>query len=354
MLRLFGKKKTRAVLGLDIGSTNVKLLELGHTGEGYRVERYALGALPADAVVEENVQNVTGVAETIRGLLIQSGTRLETAAAAVTGASVITRTIAMPAGLSENDLEMSVILEAEQHIPYSLEEVAIDFEVQGPWPDNSDQVRVLLAACRRETLTDRVRAITGAGLRAGIMDLQVHAMERAFTLIHRQLPADKRKIVAVVDIGATMMTFRVLGGGQTLYTREQSFGGRQLTDEIMRRQGLSARAAGIAKKQGNLPQDYETELLEPFRAVAVQQIDRALQFFFSSSQFRAVDHIVLAGGTGSMAGLSELAQEKLGTPCTVANPFSNMVLSANVNPRALSADAPALMIACGLALRSFD
>ena len=160
--------------------------------------------------------------------------------------------------------------------------------------------------------------------------------------------------MAVVDIGATMTTLSVLNNGQTIYTREQLFGGKQLTDEIMRRYGLPLEEAGLAKKQGGLPDDYEPEVLEPFKDAVVQQVARSLQFFFSSSQYNDVDSIILAGGVGSMEGLPELVQEKLGTPTSVANPFANMSISSRVNAVALSSDAPAMMIACGLALRSFD
>jgi type IV pilus assembly protein PilM len=351
---LFGKRKSTPVLGLDISSTTVKLLELSHTGERYRVESYAVSSLPVDAVIEKNVNDVEGVANAIRNVVTQSKTKLKSAAAAVAGSSVITKIIDMPSGLNEDDMETQLTLEADQYIPYPLEEVSIDFEIQGPSPESDGQVEVLLAACRRETIDARVEAIEGAELLAKIMDVEAYAMERAFALVQNQLDIDDENTVAVVDIGATMTTLSVLTNGQTIYTREQLFGGKQLTDEIMRRYGLPVEEAGLAKKQGGLPDDYEPEVLEPFKDAVVQQVARSLQFFFSSSQYNDVDYIVLAGGVASMEGLDELVQEKLGTPSTVANPFSDMAISSRVNAVALSSDAPALMIACGLALRSFD
>jgi type IV pilus assembly protein PilM len=215
-------------------------------------------------------------------------------------------------------------------------------------------VEVLLAACRRETIDARVQAIEAAELLPKIMDVEAYAMERAFSLVRNQLDIADENTVAVVDIGATMTTLSVLTNGQTIYTREQLFGGKQLTDEIMRRYGLPVEEAGLAKKQGGLPDDYEPEVLEPFKDAVVQQVARSLQFFFSSSQYNDVDYIVMAGGVSSMEGLHELVQDKLGTPATVANPFADMAISSRVNAVALSSDAPALMIACGLALRSFD
>jgi type IV pilus assembly protein PilM len=354
LLGIIGKRKATPVLGLDISSTTVKLLELSHAGDRYRVESYAVASLPQDAVIEKNVNDVDGVANAIRSVVAQSRTKVKTVAAAVAGSSVITKMIDMPEGLNDDDMETQLTLEADQYIPYPLEEVAIDFEVQGTSPERENQVEVLLAACRRETIDARVEAIEGAEMNAKIVDVEAYAMERAFSLIQHQLALDEDSTVAVVDIGATMTTLSVLNNGQTIYTREQLFGGKQLTDEIMRRYGLPLEEAGLAKKQGGLPDDYEPEVLEPFKDAVVQQVARSLQFFFSSSQYNDVDHIILAGGVSSMEGLAELVQEKLGTPSTVANPFAEMSISSRVNAVALSGDAPAMMIACGLALRSFD
>ncbi len=354
MLGIIGKRKATPVLGLDISSTTVKLLELSYAGGKYRVESYAVSSLPLDAVIEKNVNDIDGVANAVRSVIAQSRTKLKIVAAAVAGSSVITKMIDMPDALSEDDMETQLTLEADQYIPYPLEEVAIDFEIQGASPVHDNQVEVLLAACRRETIEARVEAIEGAELTTRIMDVEAYAMERAFSLIQGQREMEGENTVAVVDIGATMTTLSVLTGGQTIYTREQLFGGKQLTDEIMRRYGLPLEEAGLAKKQGGLPDDYEPEVLEPFKDAVVQQVARSLQFFFSSSQYNDVDYIILAGGVASMEGLPELVQEKLGTPTAVANPFAEMTISSRVNAVALSSDAPAMMIACGLAMRSFD
>lgn len=342
------------MLGLDISSTTVKLLELSESGGQYRVESYAVSSLPQDAVIEKAVNDIDGVTNAVRTVVAQSRTKLKNVAAAVAGSSVITKMIDMSSGLSDDDMEMQLTLEADQYIPYPLEEVAIDFEVQGPSRDSEGRVEVLLAACRRETIEARVSAIEGAELSPRIMDVEAYAMERAFALLQDQLNLDEDSTVAVVDIGATMTTLSVLHNSQTIYTREQLFGGKQLTDEIMRRYGLPLEEAGLAKKQGGLPDDYEPEVLEPFKEAVVQQVARSLQFFFSSSQYNDVDHIILAGGVSSMEGLQELVQDKLGTPTTVANPFAGMAISSRVNAVALAGDAPAMMIACGLALRSFN
>ncbi len=277
------------------------------------------------------------------------------AAVAVAGSAVITKTIQMAAGMSEQELESQITVEADQYIPYPLDEVSIDFEVQGPSDQNPDQVDVLLAACRKENVELREDSLEIGGLEAKVVDVEAYAMERAFELIQPQVDTDTdEQTVAIIDIGATMTTLSVLADGKTIYTREQLFGGKQLTEEIQRRYGLSQEEAGLAKKQGGLPDDYEMEVLEPFKEAVVQQVARSLQFFFSSSQYNEVDYVVLAGGTASTAGIAEMVQDKVGTTTVIANPFAEMALNSRVNASALSNDAPSLMIACGLAMRSFD
>jgi len=348
------ESKPKPVLGLDISSTAIKLVELSRQGSGYRVESYAVRPLPPNAVVEKNINEVDAVAEVLRNLVVQGKTKIKSAAVAVSGSAVITKTIEMPAGLSDDALETQITLEADQYVPYPLEEVALDFEVQGPSETNEGQVRVLLAACRREHVDLRVEVLERAGLAAKIIDVEAFTMERAFRLIADQLEEQGDQVIAIVDVGATMTTLSVLVGDKTVYTREQLFGGKQLTEEIQRRYGLSTEEAGLAKKQGGLPDDYQVEVLEPFKEAVVQQVTRSLQFFFSSSQYNDVDHIILAGGVATLEGLAELVEEKLGTQTTVANPFAKMSVSSRVNSVSLANDAPALMIAVGLAMRSFE
>ncbi|MBU2987732.1 pilus assembly protein PilM [Saccharophagus degradans] len=353
MLNLFTKKKN-PMLGLDVSSTSVKLLELSRHGDSYRVENYAVRALPANSVVEKNINDVEAVAQAVKAVVQTSRTKIKDAAVAVAGSSVITKVIDMPADLSEDDMELQISIEADQYIPYPLEEVAIDFDIQGPSAKSEDRVDVLLAACRRENVDIRATMLELADLNPKVIDVEAYTMERAFALVQEQLEDQDEQVVAVLDIGATMTTLSVLVDGKTIYTREQLFGGKQLTEEIQRRYGLSAEEAGLAKKQGGLPDDYEPEVLEPFKDAVVQQVTRSLQFFFSSSQYNDVDHIVIAGGVASLEGLSNLVEEKLGTSVTIANPFANMSVSSRVNATALSNDAPSLMIAVGLALRSFE
>ncbi|HTF95906.1 MAG TPA: pilus assembly protein PilM [Cellvibrio sp.] len=350
----FLEKKAKPVIGLDISSTSVKLLELSRSGDRYRVESYTVKALPPNAVVEKNIADPVAVAEVIRSMVKQSKTKLKHAAVAVAGSAVITKMIDMPSDLNDDAMESQIAAEADQYIPFPLEEVALDFEVQGISPRNPDQVEVLLAACRRENVEVRQQVLADSDLIAEKVDIEAYCMERAFELIAEQLEDQEGQVVAIIDIGATMTTLSVLVDGKTVYTREQLFGGRQLTEEIQRRYGLSREEAGLAKKQGGLPDDYEMEVLTPFKDAVVQQVTRSLQFFFSASQYNDVDYIILAGGVASLEGLVGLIEEKLGTQTVVANPFARMSVSSRVNAVSLANDAPALMIVTGLAMRSFD
>lgn len=301
------KKKANTLLGIDISSTSVKLLELSRSGGRYKVEAYAVEPLPPNAVVEKNIVELEGVGQALSRVLVKAKTNLKSAVVAVAGSAVITKTIEMEAGLSEDELENQLKIEADQYIPYPLEEVAIDFEVQGLSARNPERVDVLLAACRKENVEVREAALALAGLTAKVVDVEAYALERSYALLSSQLGADTDQLtVAVVDIGATMTTLSVLHNGRTIYTREQLFGGRQLTEEIQRRYGLSVEEAGLAKKQGGLPDDYDSEVLRPFKDAVVQQVSRSLQFFFAAGQFNDVDYIVLAGGTASIQDLDRL------------------------------------------------
>ncbi len=352
-------RKTPAMLGLDISSTAVKLLELSqHSGRGglrYRVESYAVEPLPPNAVVEKNVANIEAVGESVRKVIKRAGTRTKHASVAVSGSAVITKVISLPASLSEREMEAQIELEADQYIPYPLDEVNLDFQVLGPSGKNAELVDVLLAASRSENVDDRVAALEIAGLTCELVDIEAYAMERACSQLSEQWPNNGEGIVvAVADIGATTTTMDVLYDNSVIYTREQNFGGRQLTEEIQRRYGLSMEEAGMAKRQGGLPDNYVPEVLDPFREAMVQQVNRSIQFFYSSSNYNNVDLVVLAGGCAAVSGIDDLVQERLGIETMIANPLANMSVGPKVKPQALSNDAPAMMIACGLALRSFN
>jgi type IV pilus assembly protein PilM len=351
---LFAKRRP-PLIGVDISSSAVKVLELSKTGEQYRVERYAVEPLPQNAVVEHQITEVEQVADAVERAIKRSGSKCKNVAVAVPAAHVITKTIKMAASISDQDRQTQIEMEADHYIPYPLDEVNLDYQVLGASESNPEEVDVLLAACRKEIVDDYLAVVQSPGLNPLIVDVETYAMENAFGLIASHMPGGgMEKTVAVLDVGATTTNINAIHNNRSVYTRDHTFGGRQLTEEIQRRYGLSYEEAGLAKKQGGLPDNYQTDVLRPFMEAMCQEIMRALQFFYSSTPFNSVDQIVLAGGCAQIPGIDELVAARIGVPTIVANPFASMALSSRVKAQLLGNDAPSLMISCGLALRSFD
>jgi type IV pilus assembly protein PilM len=274
---------------------------------------------------------------------------------ALPAAMVITKKIVVPAGQTESDLELTVEAEANQYIPFALDEVNLDFQILGPAPNNPDEVEILIAASRKEKVEDRVAVAETAGLKPRVMDAESYATQEAFRLIAPSLPANGRdQNIALVDIGAHVTHFYVLRNDQFLFSRDQAFGGNQLTYDIQRAFNLSPDEAESAKKNQGLPENYDADVLQPFMETLALEVTRALQFFFTSTSYNQVDQIVLAGGGALLPGLDELVSKRAGVATVVANPFASMATADSIRPRQLAQDAPLLLIACGLAMRSFE
>jgi type IV pilus assembly protein PilM len=344
------------LIGVDVSSSALKLVELSETGKGaYRLERYALEPLAKDVVSDGNIANLDQVSDALRRGHKRLGTRNRNVALALPAAMVITKKIIVPAGQTEEELELQVEAEANQYIPFALDEVNLDFQILGPAPNNADEVEVLIAASRKEKVEDRVAIAEAAGLKPRVMDVESYATEEAFQMIAPSLPANGRdQNIALVDIGAHVMHFYVLRNNQILFSRDQAFGGNQLTHEIQRAFNLSPEEAESAKRNAGLPENYDVDVLQPFMETLALEITRALQFFFTSTSYSQVDQIVLAGGCALLPGLDELVGKRAGVNTIVGNPFANMAVSDRIRPRQLATDAPLLLIACGLAMRSFN
>jgi type IV pilus assembly protein PilM len=352
----FFNESTPPLIGVDISTSAVKMVELSSTGKGsYRLEGYSIAAIPKDAIVDGNVSGLEQVSDAVKLAWKLLGSREKRTALALPSAAVITKKVLMSADLRETDMEVQVEAEANQYIPFPLEEVNIDFQVIGPAPSNADEVEVLIAAARKEKIEDRVAAAEDAGLKVIVMDVDTYATEAAYSIVANQLPnSGKDQTVMIVDVGAVMMHINVLHDNKSVYTREQAFGGAQLTQEIQRRFGLSVEEAEIAKRKGGLPESYENEVLQPFMQSMSTEVARALQFFTSSTQFNRVDHIVLAGGCAAIPAVDVMVQDRTQVNTIVANPFQSMSLSSRVKQQQATTDAPALIIACGLAMRGVD
>jgi type IV pilus assembly protein PilM len=352
---LFGRSN-KALIGLDITTSSVKLIELSRHGDTYRVEAYAAEATPLNSVNEKAIVDAQVVGEAVRRAVKRSGTSTRDAAVAISGDAAITKVIQMPSTFSGSELEGQVELQADQYIPFPMDEVSYDFEVIGPTAQDPDMIDVLLVATRTENVEQRQAAVEAAGLKAAIVDVEAFAVESACRLLRHQMPNQgEGHQIAVMDFGASSTTFSVLRDLKVMYTRDFAFGGQQLTEEIMRTYGLTLEEAGRAKKEGGLPSNYEPEILEPFIDDMTQQVSRSLQFFLASGTKREQpEQLLICGGCANIPGVADVIASRVGIPTEVGNPLGMMKISSKARSQGVMRDATALLTACGLALRSFD
>lgn len=351
---LFGSSNA-ALVGLDISTSGVKLVELSEIGNDLRLECFASESLPRGAVVDGNIENIEQVADAVRRVWRKSGSRIKQVALGMPPASVITKKIILPAGMNEEQLELQVETEASQYIPFALDEVSLDFDVIGPAVNSADDVEVMLAATRKEKVEDRVAVTEAAGLVPTVMDIESYAARAAVDRITSQLPnGGAGQIVALFQIGAQVTHVSMLLDGQPIYEREQPFGGHQLTQDIVRTYGLSYDEAENKKKAEDLPVGYTREILEPFLESAALEVTRAIQFFFTSTPYTRIDQLFLAGGCAVIPGLVDLVASRTKISASVISPFKGMQMAAGVREKQLRLEAPAYLVACGLAMRRFN
>jgi type IV pilus assembly protein PilM len=355
-LKAIFNPRLRPLIGLDISSTAVRMVEMVDAGNGEpRVERYVIEPLPKDAVVDGNMTALEIVTEAVKRCWKRLGTSTRNVALAVPTAAVITKKITLPANLREQEMELQVESEANQYLPFALEEVNLDFQVIGPSPSNPDEVEVLLAASRKEKIEDRVAVAEMAELKPLVVDIESYAIQAAYELVIKQLPqGGGGRIIALIDVGASATKVTIMKDSQQLYGREQAFGGSQMTDDIMRAYGLSPEEAESIKRSDTPPDNYAAEILHPFVENLAQEVARALQFFFTSTPHNEIHHIILAGGAVLVPGVVESVAQRTGIHTLLADPFAGMAISPRIRAKQLTADAPSLMVACGLALRKFD
>jgi type IV pilus assembly protein PilM len=349
-------RKHPAMLGLDISSSSVKLVELGRTAKGeFVLERFASEPFEKGWITDGQVEKFDEVAEAVKRVVNKSGTRTKHVVMAMPQSAVITKKIMLPAGLREEELELQVESEANQYIPFSLDEVSLDFCVIGPSPSSVGDVEVLIAASRKDRVQDRQGLAEAAGLKPVVLDIESHASRLAMSRIIAALPSEgKDALVALFEIGADTTSLKVLRDDEMLYDRDQAFGGSQLTQLISRQYGFSFEEAEAKKLGGELPEDYEASILTPFVDSLSQEIGRALQYFFTSTPHHKVHYVMLAGGTATLPGLKERVTELTSFASQVVNPFDKMKLGAAVRDSKVRREAPSYLTACGLAMRRFE
>lgn len=342
-------------MGLDVSSSSVKLVELGRNKAGQLVlERCAIEPLERGWVSDGNIEKFDEVADAVRRLVKKSGAKTRHVAMALPPSAVITKKIVLPGGLNDVELEMQVEAEANQYIPFPLDEVSLDFCVVGPSTASAGDVDVLIAAARREKVQDIQGLAEAAGLKPVIVDVESYASRLAAGRLIENLP-DKGvgTIVALFEVGALTTSMQVIRDDEVLYERDQAFGGAQLTQLIVRQYGFSLEEAESKKRSGELPEDYESTVLRPFVESMVQEIGRALQFFFTSTPHNKVDYVMLAGGSAALPGLTEAVTQQTGFPCSLVNPFEGMEIGDGVRLKRMTREAPSYLTSCGLALRRF-
>lgn len=343
------------LLGLDISSSSIKLVELGRNSTGGLVlERCAIEVLERGWITDGNIEKFDEVAEAVRKLLKKSGTKTKNVAMALPPSAVITKKIVLPGGLSDLELEQQVETEANQYIPFPLDEVSLDFCVIGPSASSPGDVEVLIAASRREKVQDIQGLAEASGLNPVIVDIESYASRLCAGRLIQNLPNEGQGlIVALFEIGSQTTSMQVIKEEELLYDRDQAFGGAQLTQLLVRQYGFSPEEAEIKKRNGELPEDFEPAVLKPFIETLVQELSRALQFFFTSTPHNKVDYILLAGGSASLPGLTAAVTRQTSFPCNQVNPFDGMEVGDGIRLKKMAREAPSYLTACGLALRRF-
>ena len=348
---LFGKKK--GLVGVDIGSSTIKAVELkvgGKRGDEYQLLNIGIEALPPEAIVDGAIMDSGAVIDSIQRLFQENRIKTTDVSTGVSGNAVIVKKISLPQ-MSAEELAESIHWEAEQYIPFDIQDVALDYEVieGGGSGGNMD---VLLVAVKKDKISEYTSAITQAGRTATVMDVDVFALQNCYEMNYG---VDPGRVVALLNIGASIMNVNVVKGGVSVFNRDIGAGGNQFTDAIQKDLNLSFEQAEALKK-GEQVEGASRDSLQPIlHAVSeniAMEVQKTFDFFRATSQEDRIDQIYLSGGTAKVHGLRELLAERFGAPVEMLNPFLNVRYSEkDFNPDVLEDLAPSAAIAVGLAVR---
>ncbi|MEX8498503.1 MAG: pilus assembly protein PilM [Leptothrix ochracea] len=349
------RRRHPPLIGLDVSTSSVKLVELSMTPAGeYAVERFASEPLGKGWITDGQIEKFDEVAEAVRRVVTKSGTKTKFVAMAMPQSAVITKKIVLPGGLTDDELEIQVESEANQYIPFSLDEVCLDFCVIGPSSEAVGDVDVMIAAARKDRVEDRQGLAESSSLKPVVLDIESNASRMAMSRVIENLPnKGLDSLVALFEIGTETTGFKVLRNEEILYDREQAFGGSQLTQMISRQYSWSFEEAEQKKITGDVADGYEQDVLVPFMEIMAQEIGRALQYFYTSTPHHRVHYVMLAGGTATLPGLTDQVRESTGVESKIVNPFDGMAVGSAVRESKMRREAPSYLTACGLALRRF-
>jgi type IV pilus assembly protein PilM len=358
MLSFFGslwERNPPPMFGLDVSPSGMKLVELDRDRSGrFVLSRLEFEPLARGLIVDGQFEVTEELAAAVRRLVSRSRTKTRRVALAVPASAVITRAMVVPAELREEEVELQIENDLRTSVSISVEEVSVDFCATGPRSASPDDLEVMVAVCRKERVESYKVLAESAGLEPVVLDIESYASRLALSRWTEGLPRQETPaVIALFEIGGEGSALTVLSGDDVLYDREHALGGGQLTRLIARHYDLDVEDAERMKLNGTLPPSYFAEVHEPFVDSLAQEIGNALQYFFTGTSHHKVDHVLLAGGTATLAGLADRVREVTGFDTQVVNPFGLMSLARTVSPQLLNRGAPAYLTACGLAMRRF-
>lgn len=347
MLSLSRSRDFQWMVGIDFGVCSIKAVVLRGKPGHYQLEALARVPTPRGSIVDHQLQDVAQVVMALRQLRRQLNCRCDNAATAVTGSSVITKVILVPRNLSAEELENQVLIEAEQHIPFPLDEISLDYESLGVSANHPERENILLSAARTETISTRLSALQQAGWHTRVVDIGVHALARA---VNACLAADNThaRMLALVDIGAECLTFAVIEEGEVIHSRLQNFGGAHFTRELCKLTEMPEESVEQAKIASTLPEALRHDTEQQHITTVLQHIRRNIQLFCSSSGHKPPSALFLSGGGSCLPELAKVLEQELSMP--VLRPDFDRLFEGRA---ASCPDAASYMTALGLALRSF-
>lgn len=362
---LFSSKSPR--LGVDISSTAVKVLMLEKHKNSYRPTAFAIEPLTPGAVQDKTITDPDIVAGALSRAMSRSRAKTKHIVMAVPASASVSRILTISNPGNEFELEEQVRMESDQYIPFPMDEVSLDFEPESPellaklakkkkGTETEGSLRVVMAATRSNNVEGRVAVAEAAGLTVDVVDIESFAIQNAFTEIIAPTlnPEDRAQPVALLDVGANTTTINVFSGNKILYSKEHSFGGKQLTNEISAYYGMSPEEAEEKKRNDTLPDDYHRKVLQPFIDNMAMQVERYIQFYYSEHSGSSIGLILLGGGTANTPGVIERINNETGIRTRNANPFVAIGQGSRISAELLANYGASMLIACGLALRSFD
>ena len=345
----FGTQKE--IVGVDIGSSSVKLVQLREVKGGYALESLGIAPLPSEAIVDNAIMDSGSVVEILRNLVESHKIKTKNVATSVSGHSVIIRKIQLPI-MTEEEMEASIQWEAEQYIPFDISEVNLDFQILGPDAKDPSQMTVVLVAAKKDFVNDYLAVFNECGLEPKVMDVDSFAMENAFEANYGD---EEVPVLALVNIGASAMNVNVLKEGVSVFTRDIQVGGNMFNDELQKRLGLSGDDAETAKLGGEVPEVETGQVEEVLRDAAeslAQEIQRSLDFFAATSADEKVQKLFICGGCSRHPAVRDALLRRLDIPVEVLDPFRGIAVDEkNFDPEYVHAVGPLMTVAVGLAMR---